>query len=144
MNQDQFDWFVSRIIATLIVVILILLAVIFAGATYGFAEEDEENWTEAWVLCQPDSWVNSHHFPKKGSEVNAYIFPGTKIFLDGKQKRGFVHAVGMNSEDGDGWVSKGFIVYSEPVEDGHRYPCMCQRQSGRKTVYRRNQTALAS
>lgn len=119
---------------------LVMAYVIVAALTFialfcpeAIAEENEDNWTEAWVLCQPDSWVNSRRFPKKDGEINAYLFSGTKIFLDGKQKRGFVHAVGMNSEDGDGWVSKGFIVYSEPVEDGHRYPV---RATGRVAARR--------
>lgn len=104
-----------------LVVLGLLLLLMFTVCTTAIAGEDKYD-TEAWVLCQPDSWVNSRRFPKKDGEINAYIFPGTRIFLDGKEKRGFVHAVGMNSEDGDGWVSKGFIVYSEPCEDGHVYP----------------------
>ena len=101
-----------------LIALILVLALIFAIPIVSFAEEEYE---EAWVLCQPDSWVNSRRFPKKDGEVNAHLFPGTKIFIDGKQKRGYIHAVGIMSEDGDGWVSKGFIVYSEPRQDGHVY-----------------------
>lgn len=100
-----------------LIAFVLFIALIFAiCCTSSYAEED---YTMAWVLCQPDSWVNSRRFPKKDGEVNARLFPGDKILLDGKQKHGFMHAVGIASEDGDGWVSEGFIVYSEPNQDGH-------------------------
>ena len=102
-------------------VVVIALTIIALFCPEAIAEDDED-WIEAWVLCQPDSWVNSRRFPKKDAEVNAYLFSGDKIFLDGKQKRGFAHCSGMNNEDGEGWVYKGFLVYSEPVPDGHVHP----------------------
>lgn len=111
---------ISFIIALLMVIGLVFAAA-WIGISIGLAEEDEE-YIEAWVLCQPNSWVNSRRFPKKDAEVNAYLDSGTKLYLDGKTKRGFAHCVGMNNEDGEGWVYKGFLVYSEPVPDGHVYP----------------------
>ena len=95
--------------------IALFLALIFA--TTCCAEE----LTEAWILCQPDSRVNVRTKPKKSSAVSGYLYMGDRIFLDGEEKYGFVHCVDLGTEAGEGWVSEGFVIYSEPRPIGHDY-----------------------
>ena len=112
-------------------VVLLLLTLIFATA---IAEEDDD-YIEAWAMCQPDSYINIRRFAKKDAEVSGMLYLGDKVFLDGKTKRGFVHCVGLNNEDGEGWVAKGYLVYSEPTADGHKYEIKSNgRVAARRTV----------
>lgn len=107
---------------------LLLLALIFATTCYA------EKITEAWVLCQPNSYINVRPFPKKDTERSGYLMSGDRIFIDGTEKRGYMHVYGI-TEAGEGWVFKGYIVYSEPYEDGHRYPIHAKgRVAARRTV----------
>ena len=101
-----------------LIALVMVLALIFA--TTGSYAEKESGLKEAWVLCQPDSYINIRTNPKKNSEVSGYLLSGDKILTDGKQRNGYLHILGY-TENGEGWVSKGYVVYSEAVQDGNQY-----------------------
>ena len=110
-----------------------LFLVLIVGTVSVHAEDD--HYIEAWVLCQPDSYINIRSFAKKDAAVAGYLWSGDRIWLDGKSRKGFMHCVGMGIEPGDGWVAKGYIVYSEPREDGHVYRIDSNgRVAARRTV----------
>lgn len=114
-------------------ILLILFAI--AGITLIFVTSAHGEEIEAWVLCQPDSFIYVRSFPKKTSDPLGYLYSGDRVFLDGKAKGNFVHIINANTESGDGWVSKGYIVHSEPYEDGHVYRIEASgRVSARRTV----------
>lgn len=98
-------------------VLAMALALIFAN---GFADEFED-CTEAWVLCQPGSYVHVRANPSRNSQDNSVLYSGDRIILDGRVKNGFYHCVLMANEAGEGWVSKGFVVHDKPFSDGRKY-----------------------
>lgn len=111
-----------------LIALLFFIALIFATTCHS------EELTEAWVLCQPNSYINVRQFPKKTAEPTGYLMSGDLIFIDGTQKRGYMRIYGV-TEAGEAWVSKGYIVYSEPYEDGHRYPVRSKgRVAARRTI----------
>lgn len=69
-----------------------------------------------YVLCnpKPENRVCVRRFPKKGAEETGYLTCGDKVITDGKKRNGFVHIIGV-TEDGEGWVHKGYLVEDRPV-----------------------------
>jgi len=94
--------------------ILLVLAVIFIN--YWFMTHARAEERECWILCQPDSWVNTRIKPTKKSEELGRLECGDKILTDGKVKNGYLHVYGLWFEMGEGWVKKGYIVYDEPYK----------------------------
>lgn len=99
----------------------IILLLIVVGLLYTMVNSRGEEAPMAWVLCQPDSYVNIRTKPRKNASTCGQLYSGDYIFLDGISRNGFLHCINMSTEEGEGWVYKGFIVYSEPYEDGHEY-----------------------
>ena len=75
--------------------------------SFAFAED-------VWVLCQPDSYVNTRPYANKKQEPNGYMECGWHAETEGKTKNGYLY-ISMSNEDGYGWIHKGYVVYSEPV-----------------------------
>ena len=103
-----------------VIYILLFMGFLIVALMIGFAKAEDET-EEGWILCQPDSFVNIRNKPNKNSEVSGYLMAGDRVFLDGKQKKGYLHCVGLSNESGEGWVAKGFICLNEPHPDGHEY-----------------------
>ena len=97
----------------LIIFVLLILAVIFIKCWYSKCHAEDQ---ECWILCQPDSWVYAREKPKKKSTELGRLECGEMIYTDGKIKNGYLHVYGLNFELSEGWVSKGYIVFSEPYE----------------------------
>lgn len=74
----------------------------------------DETYTKAWVICQPNDYVNARVKPTSRSESVGWFDPGDDILLDGQEQNGFVHCVGRFETDG-AWVFSGYVVYEEPV-----------------------------
>ena len=73
-----------------------------------------EDWEETvYVLCNPESYVNIREKPSKRSARAGFAYCGDDFRTDGKIRHGFLH-VFAGTENGDGWISTGFIVYSQP------------------------------
>lgn len=88
-----------------IIAILALLCLLFS---FAYAED-------VWVLCQPDSFVNTRPFASKKQEPNGIMECGWKASTNGKTKKGYLYLDDLSNEDGYGWIHKGYVVYSEPV-----------------------------
>ena len=93
-----------------VIIVLLLLSVCYLAG----AEEKE-----MYVLCdpKPTNRVCVRRFPKKGAEETGYLTCGDKVLTDGKTKNGFVHVIGI-TEDGEGWVHKGYLVEDKPIIEG--------------------------
>lgn len=98
---------VCVLIAALIMVFSILWM-------YGDAYGEEEELTEYWVLCQPDSYVTIRSGPDKkyGGEGRAYA--GDNFFSDGVKKGKYIHMVHVSNEIGEGWISDQYLTVFEP------------------------------
>ena len=124
----------KRRLSKFLIYVVTCLSIAFLILLWAHPAIGETEYTEAWVLCQPDSYINIRAFPKKDAEKSGYLMSGDRIFVDGSSKRGFMHVYGV-TEAGEGWVAKGYIVYSEPYADGHRYPVHAKgRVAARRTV----------
>jgi translation initiation factor IF-1 len=81
----------------------------------------EETIQQAWVICQPDSYVNIRERASGRSGVLGRFESGTPILTDGEEKNGFTHLVGLPLEEEEGWIHSGYIVYGEPEEKNAHY-----------------------
>lgn len=75
----------------------------------------EEEYTDAYIFCQPGSAVSVRENPRKTSFAGGELTIGDVVHLDGKKRNGYYHCVNMANETGDGWVSCKYIVFDEPV-----------------------------
>lgn len=92
---------------------------IFIGTFIGLqlvARGEENRLTEAWVLCQPDSYVNIRERASSRSAYAGMLMSGDRIWVDGRTKDGYAHCENMSNELGEGWVHAGYIVFEEPEE----------------------------
>ena len=91
---------------------------------------------DCWILCQPDSWVNARENPTKKSMELGRLDCGDHVYTDGVTKNGFLHVWGLSFEFNEGWVHKGYVVYSEPYRP-YVYDTTIQsngRVQARKTI----------
>lgn len=89
-------------------IIAVIAAVVFLFQASGISETDV---TEAYVLCT--DYVNVRPYPnRKGDEIGRFEC-GTRIWLDGRKKNGYLHIVDAGLES-DGWVYAGYVVYDKP------------------------------
>ena len=94
---------VEGILFWVLIVIVIIIGIIGARA-------EESN---AWVMCQPDSFVNIRESPGKGGRVVGYLELGDAIQTGGR-RNGYCHITGATTESGEGWVARGYIVTDCP------------------------------
>lgn len=89
---------------------------ILIGAAIGsrIIARAEDHLTEAWVLCQPDSYINIRAKANSHSRNEGTLISGDRIWVDGKTKDGYAHCDNMTTEAGEGWVHAGYIVFDEP------------------------------
>lgn len=107
-----------KLFKTVLIVLLIIAALILNVycLTSGKAET-----IDAWVICNPESYVNVRSNPQKKSMVIGRFESGTYIQLDGKKKNGFYHCINVSLEEDEGWISKGYIVFDEPKRPCNTY-----------------------
>ena len=103
----------KKILKTLIEIALIAL-VIYAFITLTHSVSLSEELWEAYVICQPDDYVNVRYQPNKRSQVVGYVEGGDWILIDGTERNGFIKCYEIG-EYGEGWIHKGYVVYDEPV-----------------------------
>ena len=87
----------------------IIAAAIFAVLLFSCAFAET-----AWVLCQPDSYVNIRQNPSSRSAIIGRYECGDEVEVSGKKKNGFMRCSGLSLEETDGWISAGYLVYSKP------------------------------
>ena len=95
--------------------ICVAIALLIAAVLLLVLPAESEDY-DAWVLCQPDSFVYARMSPKKTSPEIGYLMCGDHFITDGKTKNGFLHVYDLNFELSEGWVHKGYVVYDEPYK----------------------------
>lgn len=78
------------------------------------AEGEEEELTEYWVLCQPDSYVTIRNGPGKNYSEEGRGYAGDNFYSDGIRKGRYIHMVRVPNELGEGWISERYLTTSEP------------------------------
>ena len=99
-----------KVTAQVAAIILVVYALIFFANSLGMAEEA---YTQAWIICQPNDYINARSKPSGNSKKVGWFDPGDEILLDGQKKNGYLHCVGRFETDA--WVFSGYVVYEEPV-----------------------------
>lgn len=89
----------------------LLCLVIALFVLFGVAIAEDQT---VWVLCQPGSYVNIRSRPSGRSDAVGYADCGEAFDTDGISKNGFLH-VYASIENGEGWISKGYLVYEKPA-----------------------------
>lgn len=117
LDTEVWKWIrtLLELAALAAVIIGIILLFRAAGISEGLAEERDgyDNVTIGYVIC--DDYVNVRPFPNKKGEPLGRYEPGTKVYLDGKKKNGYLHIIDTGLENCEGWINKGYIVYDEPI-----------------------------
>lgn len=98
-------------VGELVVIVAIVWACVFVLQSVGMAEE----YMEAWVICQPNDYVNVRMNPSKRSTVVGYAEAGDEILVSDMEKNGFVCCYSIG-ESSCGWIHKGYVVYEKPVK----------------------------
>lgn len=102
------------VLQVLLFLVLFAAAVLVATAT-AYADED----ANAWVLCQPDSYVHIRSRANKHAQSIGYALCGDDFETDGTVRNGFVHLVNAPTESGEGWIAKGYVVFDQPEQVDH-------------------------
>ena len=98
-----------------IFIISVLIAVLIdAGICLWKAAVAEEANGQAWVLCDPESYVNMRAKPN-GRTVGG-LDCGDHMWTDSVERNGFLHVVELSAEDTTAWVSLRYVVFDEPRE----------------------------
>lgn len=90
--------------------IVLLILVLLAVAVGSLAESD---LYDAWVLCQPNDYINVRMNASRKSQIVGYADAGDPIQVDGTVKNGYVLCYGIG-DMGSGWIHSGYVVYDEP------------------------------
>ena len=93
-------------------VLSVLMCCLILAGTVSAGRGEQET---VYVLCNPESYVNIREKPSTRSARAGFAYCGDDFKTDGKEKNGFLH-IFAGTESGEGWISKGFIVYCKPEE----------------------------
>ena len=97
------------------ILVLIFVLIIFA-LLFSLTKVSAENeYKDAYIICQPDSVVVIREAPRKTALASGELLVGDVIHLDGKKRNGYYHCVNMANETGDGWVACNYIIFDEPI-----------------------------
>ena len=112
--RDTEAW---KYIRTLFQICLIVVAVMLILLLWNalMRTVNAEDLTTGYVICQPDDFVNIRKSPKKKSDIIGWFETGEEVFLDGKEKNGYLHIVNTGLEVNEGWVSSLHVVFDEPA-----------------------------
>ena len=93
---------------------LFLMIILSILALLIFTVIREAHGEDAWILCQPDSYVNIRSHPGHGEKVG-FLDLGQQVTLDGTRQAGYAHIINASTESGEGWVSAAYIVTDKPA-----------------------------
>ena len=113
--KNFFNSMLWKLAWRIVLFLLIISAIVCILAVFqdvGLAESDTE---DVWVLCTYESFVNIRENPRKSSFAFGGVTCGTRLKTDGEEKGDYLHVVDVPAEESEGWISKQFIVHSEPV-----------------------------
>lgn len=93
-----------------------IMVALVCGSCLGLAlvAMAEEKTTSAWILCQPDSFVNIRAAGNKKAEIVGRMFCGDEIQIDGKTRAGYAHSQHLPCDNVEGWIHAGYIVFDAP------------------------------
>lgn len=113
--RDSELWKWIKAIIEVAVLFGIIIGVLCLLQTAGLADEEYE---VRYVLCMDRLTIRMG--PSRSSCEIGWLECGDLVYIDGKAKNGYVHCVGLNIEDGEGWVHKGYLVCDRPVRVGQQ------------------------
>ena len=118
--RDTEAWKWIRLLIELLLIAAAVWGIIELSASLGLSiahAEDSYPGDEpavAYVICMPGDFVNIRPYPSTRHSRSGFLEPGEEIYLDGRQKNGFLHIVNAHTESGEGWVHKGYVVNDKP------------------------------
>ena len=111
--RDTEAWkYIRTLLQMCLIVIAVLVIIALWNALMATANAEED--IVGYVICQPGDFVNIRSRPSGRIDVIGRFDAGDKIFLDGKKKSGYLHAVSLSLEVDEGWICEGYVVYDEP------------------------------
>lgn len=106
----RFEW------KTLLYWVALLLVLAFILVMFGDAAAiaGRPITYSSWVLCQPDSRVNIRSGPDVSYDVVGYAYPMDELTCDSVTDDGWVHAIDLPCDAGEGYVYVGYLAGEEP------------------------------
>ena len=108
-----------------LLIIGIAYIIITGLQSLGLADESE---IKAYVVCQPDDWVNARTGPSRKSPSLGELRTGDVIYVTGEKKNKYYKCDNEQFEQGECWVHSGYIVYDEPEWIGGRTGTVISKQ----------------
>ena len=112
--RQHWTWMCLWIAAETIVIALIAAVIMNLYMDLGFAEDAEIYYEEGYVLCMPEDYVNIRLGASRTSSEVGWKSPGDVVYLDGKERNGYLHCVDPVFGYGEGWIHSGYVIYDEP------------------------------
>lgn len=100
MRRPQ-PFFIAMVAGLLLILIIVLMA-------------DHAKTEDAWILCNPNSYVCVRAKPSGRGEIIGRFDAGDKIEVTDKKKNGFIKCINLSLEQEEGWICYGYVVYDEP------------------------------
>ena len=116
--QDKYTTFKrKRTVRQVAFLVAVAIAAVIIGTVHAgnLRAAAEARTITAWILCQPNDYVNVRMNPSKRSTVVGYAEAGDEILVSDMEKNGFVCCYSIG-ESSCGWIHKGYVVYEKPVK----------------------------
>ena len=109
MDRNRMFWKALKAVVEFLLILAVVCAIAAVLESVSVAEGTAD---EAYVLCT--DYVNIRSSPsRKGTAIGRFE-SGDVLWLDGKQKNGYLHCVNLSLEQPEGWIHKGYVVYDQP------------------------------
>ena len=70
---------------------------------------------KCWAFCEPGSEVLIRERPWKRAPVVGAAGSGEQLRTDWEENGNWIHLVDVSNETGEGWISKEYVVFDEPI-----------------------------
>lgn len=113
---DTRAWRYIKTLLEILLIAAVVFGLVHLYMSFGFSEASADEYddiTVGYVICV--DYVNVRQFPNKNGEPIGMYEAGTKVYLDGKKRNGYLHIIDTGLELCEGWIKKGYIVYDEPI-----------------------------
>jgi len=97
-----------------ILLIVVVAALIAAGAISYLVTGKAEDEGTCWILCKPGSQVNIRISPDKDAASCGFLECGDSFQTDGESRNGWIRVLDRG-ESAEAWVYAGYVVTEEPV-----------------------------
>ena len=115
LTRKEIAWMVAGVLAIGMFLGVALCCFVYLNS----AEAEGSMHYYCWILCKPEdgesiSEVYIREKPGKSGNVTGSAGCGKKMETDWETRGTWIHVIDLATENGEGWVYGGYVVFSEP------------------------------